>query len=559
MTLKYTPIYKRIQFAQNGDKIQELEQQAERVGNYLGYNQAQKDELLTRSLNPSGRYGSWRMTNGQIVTGNAFRRNGNTYIQQNDGSTAQVDDSNHVLFPLQYSSAFRGNDARAILDWVPVVGDVLQGQDAFDAARTGDYLTAGTTAALMFLPGAVGKRLSPYINKGMRRVLNNLDPDSWLSRRLFGNNPNAVRRLRGESYVENLGDGYVRRNSDGIVTSDLNGDIRPDIVGKVNEDGWFIGRDGRVHYVDDDPYRRVPEGYVAYVEPKEAKSLSPKVEQRSQNVAGQSRDPFARERDILNRASEEKAARYEQAGKQVPEQAAATKPVEAQIDEEKAAAAREVAEKARQEAYRKASRQYAALSDDEVMSSYREMAKSGKVDTPEYEAILQEGQTRNMLDANGRPISKGGGQKPASSSMDEPSAATKKTKKTKAPEKSLKEQFSESGRNVWRGTKWILGKSPYVLVAGGVGAGSYSALKPDPTPADSLIKTQSKQIMELNKLNKAKQNQQRIDSLTKSLGLPGSTGTTERRDTAVAGDVKPDEQPVQVQKHQSFKDIMDQF
>ena len=96
----------------------------------------------------------------------------------------------------------------------------------------------------------------------------------------------------------------------------------------------------------------------------------------------------------------------------------------AQINEEKAAAAREVAAKARQEAFGKASRQYAALSDDEVMSSYREMAKSGKVDTPEYEAILQEGQARKMLDDNGRPISKSDGQKSTSSSIDEPSTAT---------------------------------------------------------------------------------------------------------------------------------------
>lgn len=129
----------------------------------------------------------------------------------------------------------------------------------------------------------------------------------------------------------------------------------------------------------------------------------------------------------------------------------------AQINEEKAAAAREVAEKARQEAFRKASRQYAALSDEEVMSSYREMAKSGKVDTPEYEAILQEGQARKMLDYDGRPISKSNEQKPASSSGEEPSTGTqeavnnttKKTDNKKGWKENLKKPLSSGLQLIW--------------------------------------------------------------------------------------------------------------
>lgn len=123
----------------------------------------------------------------------------------------------------------------------------------------------------------------------------------------------------------------------------------------------------------------------------------------------------------------------------------------AQINEEKAASAREVAAKARQEAFGKASRQYAALSDEEVISSYREMAKSGKVDTPEYEAILQEGQARKMLDDNGRPISKSNGQKPASSSTDEPSTATQQNNQQgSGTDKTKWQKINDKGTGITR-------------------------------------------------------------------------------------------------------------
>lgn len=230
----------------------------------------------------------------------------------------------------------------------------------------------------------------------------------------------------------------------------------------------------------------------------------------------------------------------------------------AQINEEKAAAAREVAAKARQEAFGKASRQYAALSDEEVMSSYREMAKSGKVDTPEYEAILQEGQARKMLDDNGRPISKSNGQKPADSSVEEPSTGTqeavnnttKKTDNKKGWKENLKKPLSSGLQLIWE-TKnhnfndWYQARNAGRLLGAGLLGGQRIA-----SGVGNVGPALWYGVGNSNK-NDSTQVQTKTTSNTQQ--------TTEQGDTAVAGDVKPNEQPVQVKKHQSFKDIMDQF
>lgn len=230
----------------------------------------------------------------------------------------------------------------------------------------------------------------------------------------------------------------------------------------------------------------------------------------------------------------------------------------AQINEEKAAAAREVAEKARQEAFGKASRQYAALSDEEVMSSYREMAKSGKVDTPEYEAILQEGQARKMLDYDGRPISKSNGQKPAESSIEEPSTGTqeavnnttKKTDNKKGWKENLKKPLSSGLQLIWE-TKnhnfndWYQARNAGRLLGAGLLGGQRIA-----SGVGNVGPALWYGVGNSNK-NDSTQVQTKTTSNTQQ--------TTEQGDTAVAGDVKPNEQPVQVKKHQSFKDIMDQF
>lgn len=110
------------------------------------------------------------------------------------------------------------------------------------------------------------------------------------------------------------------------------------------------------------------------------------------------RDPFSRERDILNRAAQAREDQYIRIGNAAAEN-------KKMLDEQKINEAREAAAKARQDAFDRATRQYVTLSDDEVMSTYRKLAGSGDV-TPEYDAILKEGQARNMLDANGREISK---------------------------------------------------------------------------------------------------------------------------------------------------------
>lgn len=116
------------------------------------------------------------------------------------------------------------------------------------------------------------------------------------------------------------------------------------------------------------------------------------------------RDPFSRERDILNRAAQAREDQYIRIGNAAAEN-------KKMLDEQKINEAREAAAKARQDAFDRATRQYVTLSDDEVMSTYRKLAGNGNV-TPEYEAILKEGQARNIFDNEGRVISRSKTAKP---------------------------------------------------------------------------------------------------------------------------------------------------
>lgn len=57
----------------------------------------------------------------------------------------------------------------------------------------------------------------------------------------------------------------------------------------------------------------------------------------------------------------------------------------------------------------------------------------------------------------------------------------------------------------------------FLGIPGGIGYGIYQATKPAPTAIDSLLDQQSRQMMELNKLQQAKQNQAQIDALRKNI------------------------------------------
>lgn len=57
----------------------------------------------------------------------------------------------------------------------------------------------------------------------------------------------------------------------------------------------------------------------------------------------------------------------------------------------------------------------------------------------------------------------------------------------------------------------------FLGIPGGIWYGIHQASKPEPTAVDSLLEEQSRQMMELNKLQQAKQNQAQIDSLRRNL------------------------------------------
>lgn len=91
--------------------------------------------------------------------------------------------------------------------------------------------------------------------------------------------------------------------------------------------------------------------------------------------------------------------------------------------------------------------------------------------------------------------------------------------------------------NIGKGYGMMLKGAAYgtgVAVPIGAGYGVYSAFKPKPTATDSLIEQQSRQLIELNKLNQAKQNQQKIDALRKQLSsqtvaYPDSTSVIQQK------------------------------
>lgn len=87
----------------------------------------------------------------------------------------------------------------------------------------------------------------------------------------------------------------------------------------------------------------------------------------------------------------------------------------------------------------------------------------------------------------------------------------------------FKERIKSVGRNIKKGYENALIGATYVIGGGAplaLGYGAYKLFQPDPTPADSLLDQQRRQIEELEKLKSAKHNQMMIDSLKRSLSAP---------------------------------------
>lgn len=113
----------------------------------------------------------------------------------------------------------------------------------------------------------------------------------------------------------------------------------------------------------------------------------------------------------------------------------------------------------------------------------------------------------------------------------------KKPKQDPKKKGGFKEGAKRVGRNLGNFYGKVLTGGAYgvggVGVPGAIGYGIYRWSQPEPTAADSLLEEQSRQIMELGKLGRARQNQITIDSLRRSLSNPvQSTGDTLRAGTA---------------------------
>ena len=62
-----------------------------------------------------------------------------------------------------YGSTYDPNAIRGITDWLPGIGDVSQGLDAYNAFNEGNYLQAGMLGALMFAPNVLEPVTKPII------------------------------------------------------------------------------------------------------------------------------------------------------------------------------------------------------------------------------------------------------------------------------------------------------------------------------------------------------------------------------------------------------------
>ena len=460
MTLKYTPISKRIQFAQNGRVIEKSPDDKTRANNTkrrtsnVYYDSAtgqytnDNDEVLFVVNRFGDNPANWTFSDSK---GNIYNP---TNRQTNQGEITQGEApsrfdrflawsernyNNPILgAPARYAYTVRNNadPITGVVSFMPGVGDAVDLASAGVSALGGNWGNAAMYATSALIPIMNGRMAKAIFQKA-------IDSGRDL-KQVFSSMPASAQK-------EILEDPNLSRQLSTLVGGNQGERVfyasGPSISGMKSKKGM--------------PFEGEPE-YVTPVSEQQAR-IDDIIELNRRN---QSRGVSEQELPDVSQPETSRTAEtyWDRVARQVEntptEQVAPTKKpttprkprkTKAQINEEKAAAAREVAAKARQEAFGKASRQYAALSDEEVMSSYREMAKSGKVDTPEYEAILQEGQARKMLDDNGRPISKSDGQKPASSSTDEPSTATQQNNQQgSGTDKTKWQKINDKGTGITR-------------------------------------------------------------------------------------------------------------
>ena len=198
------------------------------------------DDSFINMLNPKGRYGSWRMTNGDVVTGTAFKQGGKVYVQTNDNNIVEVDDSDNVIYPKrqQYASSFDGSysnfydtlDAMTggTIGMMPVLGDILDigkvGSDLYNK----QYASAALGASLLALPNFIEKPLKQV--KPFKKKLNRLftkygrmyfSPDQLAYKMSFEEIPisRTAKDKFLQTYRENTMPSINRPDMENIITS----------------------------------------------------------------------------------------------------------------------------------------------------------------------------------------------------------------------------------------------------------------------------------------------------------------------------------------------------
>lgn len=74
----------------------------------------------------------------------------------------------------EYRSAYDPNAIRSFTDWLPGIGDIGQGLDAYNAFNNQDYLQAGLLGGMLLVPNALERSIRPVI-KPIKRYLDSSD------------------------------------------------------------------------------------------------------------------------------------------------------------------------------------------------------------------------------------------------------------------------------------------------------------------------------------------------------------------------------------------------
>lgn len=148
--------------------------------------------------------------------------------------------------------------------------------------------------------------------------------------------------------------------------------------------------------------------------------------------------------------------------------------------------------------------------------SYEAVAKGDSIDVPGGRSEVED------IDTDGRMILGPPVSTSQNSQDKKPEDDKEKDKKKNGVKESIKQESKKIAKNIGktygRAAKGLAYGTAYGAPLLGLGLWTHNSFfKPEETVADSTLNAQDKQIIELNKINQIKQNQQKIDSIMRAM------------------------------------------